>query len=218
MFSHAGAIIFQNDISALERILLDADGRLQPVEFAAIRNFSQNDISAFCHKHGVYQIITTELVRFVRKQIEGYRTIEIGAGNGCFGRALGVPLTDSKIQDSAWMRAYYKQINQPRVTYGDDVKKLEALQAIKVLNADAAVASWVTNKKKATTVDGCFGGVDEAILSKRLKRYVFVGNRETHKNKELLRYCTPIEYRFDWLVSRSVFKNKNIIWVFDFKN
>lgn len=218
MSSHPATILYQTDISALEKILLDESGRLQSVPFAAIRDVPQNDISVFCHAHGVYQIITHELVEFVGERIENFNAVEIGAGNGCLGRSLGIPLTDSKIQDSAWMRDYYRKIGQPRVRYGDDVKKLEALQAVKVLKADAAVGCWVTNKKKATTADGCFGGVDEAILSKRLKRYVFVGNLNTHKTKELLRYCTPTEYRFEWLVSRSIRRSENLIWVFDFKN
>lgn len=210
-------ILDQTNIEYLEKILLDENGRLQPVPFDEIRNAPQNDVSVFCHRHGIYQIVTTELVGFVRGQIEGFNAIEIGAGNGCLGRALGIPLTDSRIQNTAEMKNFYKSIGQPVVNYGADVRKLEALKAVKLLKADAAVGAWVTHKKKATLPDGCFGGVDEAILSKRLKRYVFIGNRITHRHKEMLRFSTPRVFRFDWLVSRSMNRAANVVWVFDFE-
>ncbi len=206
------------DISSLEKLLLDAGGNLQPVPFDAIKKFPQNDISYFCHQYGIYQIVTTELVEFVREQIEDFSAIEIGAGNGCLGRALGIPLTDSKIQEAKDVKNFYGQIKQPPVRYGADVRKLDALTAVKMLKATAAVGAWVTHKYKSHLPDGFFGGVDEAVLSKRLKRYVFVGNAITHKNKEMLRFCQPKEYRFDWLVSRSPNRAQNIIWTFDFTN
>ena len=209
------SILDVSDISYLENILTGADGLLKVVPFAAVRDIPQNDISQFCHTHGIYQIITRELVEFVQAQIGELRAIEIGAGNGCLGRALGIPLTDSKIQESAVMKRLYSQIGQPPVKYPPDIKKLEALMAVKVFKAEAAVGCWVTHQYKSHLPDGCFGGVNEAVLSKRLKKYIFVGNAVTHKNKELLRFCQPTEYRFDWLVSRSVIRDENVIWVFD---
>lgn len=218
MLNQTTYVLEQTDVSALESILLDENKRLQPVPFDAVRDFSQNDISVFCQKHGVYQIVTTELVEFVRTQIADFRTIEIGAGNGCLGRALGVPLTDNRMQERAHIKRFLAQMKQPPVHYADDVQKLEALTAIKILRAEAAIGSWVTHKWKPGMSDGNQWGVDEAVLSCRLKRYIFVGNFHTHKTKELLRYCTPKEYRFDWLVSRSMHRRENLIWIFDFKN
>lgn len=210
-------VLEPSDIEYLERILLDENGLLKPVPFAAIRSVPQNDISVFCHKHGVYQIVTTELVEFVSEKIAGYKTIEIGSGNGCLGRSLGIPLTDSRIQETGEMKLLYASMKQPRVCYGADVQKIEALQAVKVLKAEAAVGAWVTHKYKHHLGEGCYGGVDEAILSKRLKRYVFVGNEITHRNKELLRFSKPSAYKFDWLVSRSPNRGANVVWIFDFE-
>lgn len=211
------AVLDQTNIEYLEDILLDEEGQLQPVDFEQIKNAPQNDLSLFCHQHGIYQIVTKQLVEFVRQQIEGFRSIEIGAGNGCLGRALDIPMTDSFIQATGEMKKFYGDIGQPLVRYGADVRKLDALKAVKLLNAEAAVGAWVTHKYKRTLPDGCYGGVDEAILSKRLKRYVFIGNAITHRTKELFRYSTPAEYKFDWLVSRSINRGSNVIWVFDFK-
>ena len=204
------------DISYLEHILVGADGYMNTIPFAAVRGIPQNDISLFCHAHAIYQIITDELVEFVGNEIGELSAIEIGAGNGCLGRALGIPLTDSKIQEEAQLKRFYKEIGQPPICYPPDVKKLDALDAVKILKAEAAVGSWVTHKYKSHLRDGFFGGVDEMVLSKRLKKYIFIGNAQTHKNKEMLRFCKPVEYRFEWLVSRSVNRSENIIWVFNF--
>lgn len=217
MISQGIKVLDQTNIEYLEKILLDDWGRLQPVPFASIKDAPQNDISVFCHKQGIYQIVTTELVEFIGGQIKDFdRPIEIGSGNGCLGRALSIPMTDSFIQNTGEMKNFYRSIGQPVVRYGADVRRLDALKAVKLLKADAAVGAWVTHKKKPHLRDGLYCGVDEAILSKRLKRYVFVGNRSVHRHKELLRYCQPKEYRFDWLVSRSVHRAENLIWVFDF--
>lgn len=203
------------DVTYIERILFDENGLLQSVPFKAIQHISQNDLSVFCHKHGIYQIVTTELVEFVQERIEGFRTIEIGAGTGCLGRALGIPMTDSRIQETAEMRQIYSRLGQPVVRYGADVEKLDALRAVKVHKAEAAVGAWVTHKFKHHLGEGCYGGVDEAILSRRLKRYVFIGNEITHAGKEMLRFCTPRIYKFDWLVSRSPNRAANVIWIFN---
>ncbi len=210
------SILIPSDISNTEKILLCENGLLRSVSFKEIRGISQNDISLFCHKHAVYQIVTTELVRFIAGQINGFKTIEIGSGNGCLGRALGIPLTDNRMQERPEILAYYREMKQPAIIYPKDVGKYDALDAIKIFGCDAAVGSWVTHKKKPHLPDGNMYGVDEAVLSQKLKRYVFIGNEITHQTKELLRISTPKVYKFDWLISRSMNKEANVIWVFDF--
>lgn len=205
------------DVAYIERVLLDENGLLQSVPFETIRDIPQNDLSVFSHKHGIYQIVTDELAEFVREKIEGFKTIEIGAGNGCLGRALGIPITDSRIQETAEMKMLYGRLRQPPVRYGADVQKLDALKAVKVFQAEAAVGAWVTHKFKHHLGEGCFGGVDEAILSKRLKRYVFIGNEITHARKEMLRFCQPEVHKFDRLVSRSMNRAANVVWIFNFE-
>lgn len=211
-----GVVLVPEDISELESVLLGQAGLLRPVPFAAIKGFSQTQISYFCYKHAVYQIVTTELVDFVSTQIDGFNTIEIGSGNGCLGRALGIPLTDNKMQDREDVKGFYRRLDQPTISYPDDVQKIDALTAIKRKKADCAVGSWVTQKYKVGMREGNFLGVDGAILSKQLKRYVFVGNYDRAQQQEVLRYCTPVEYKFEWLVSRSMNRAANLIWVFDF--
>lgn len=210
------SVVQVEDISALESVLLGADGLMQPAAYDELRSFSQNQISYFCWKYGVYQIITTELVDFVREKIEGLNAIEIGAGNGCLGRALGIPMTDSHQQARPDMQAYYKKLNQPVTKYPGDVVKAEAIWAIKSSGANCAVGSWVTQKYKPGMVDGNQWGVDGAILAARLKRYVFIGNEIRHSGQDVLRYCPPDVYKFDWLISRSPYRFANVIWIFDF--
>lgn len=211
------ALLIEEDISALEQLLLDPEGLMVPVPFAELNAFSQNQISLFCWKHAVYQVITTELVDFVREQINGFSAIEIGAGNGCLGRALHIPLTDSRQQERADIQAYYRRLKQPVISYPSDIETMDALWAIKKYQANCAVGSWVTQKYKTGMKDGNAWGVDGAVLAARLKRYVFIGNEHRHQSQDVLRYCRPTAYKFDWLVSRSLERAGNVIWIFDFK-
>src|ERR1700744_75875 len=114
------------DISSLESLLLRGN-EIIPADFNDINQFSQNQISYFCLVYGVYQIPTTELIDFLKSQIDDKsRTIEIGSGNGCIGRALGIRMTDNKMQDEPFFKAYYQLIQQPTILYGDDVIKIDA--------------------------------------------------------------------------------------------
>lgn len=211
------SLIVDEDISALEALLLGPDGLMRPVPYADLQKFSQNQISLFCWGRGIYQIVTTELVDFVRNEIEDFHAIEIGAGNGCLGRALGIPLTDNRMQELPEVKAWYKRLGQPVMEYPADIVKMDAIRAIKATGADCAVGAWVTQKYKPGMKDGNFMGVDGAILAARLKRYVFIGNEERHMSQEVLRYCQPKIYKADWLISRSLHRQKNMIWIFDFK-
>lgn len=210
-------VLDDEDTAPLEKVLLDERGILRSVPFAALEGFSQNRISCFCHRFGVYQIVTTELVEFVRGELEGFSSaIEIGAGNGCLGRALGIPMVDNRMQEWKDIRYFYRSIGQPTVVYGADVRRLDAVTAVNVMKPEAAVGAWVTHKFKKGFTDGNFAGVDDALLARKLRRYVFIGNEKTHANKEMLRLCEPRAYKFDWLVSRSLHREKNVIWIFDF--
>lgn len=208
----------QEDITSLENILLDNYGQLRVVPYQNIQNFSQNQVSLFCLKHAVYQIITQELVDFLKKEIKGFLSIEIGSGNGCLAKALGIPATDNFLQERKEIKRIYHNAGQPTIRYGSEVKKQDALTAIKLHKANCAVGSWVTHKYKPRLQDGNKFGVDEMILAKKLEKYIFIGNSETHKNKELLRFCSPAAIKREWLVSRSMRRENNVIWIFDLMN
>ncbi len=222
------SILNEVDTSALETLLLK-DGLMQAVDHSTINQFTQNEISVFCVKNGIYQIVTTELVEFVRNEIGDSKAIEIGAGNGCLGRSLGITLTDSYQQAWPKIRAMYNNISQEPITYPRDIKNYNALSAISMFRPKTVVGAWVTElfKRNKVTLDGNGGikdlpsgnmyGVDEARFKGKIDKYILIGNENIHCDKEILRMFPYKTYKFDWLISRSMSREKNIIYVFDCK-
>jgi len=206
----------KEDISHVEGILL-RDGVLQVVDYERIKDMTTNQLCLFCVKHAVYQIVTTELVDFIRTEIGTKKAIEIGGGNGCLGRALGIPVTDLKAQENADVRAMYALMQQPVITYGQDVVKMEAMDAISSYGPEVVVSAWVTQKWKPGIKHGFDRGVDETYYKGRIEKYIFVGNQGPHGDKVIMKQFPFKKYQFDWLVSRSWYKDKNAIYVFDTK-
>jgi len=202
------SLLENNDISQLEEVLMEGD-RIVPVSYNWLKKFSQNDISAFCVKHGIYQIPTIELIEALQILIEGFKTIEIGAGNGSIGRALKIPITDNKLQERPKIAAYYNSIGQTPIKYPDDIIKMGGNHAVKTLKPDCVIASWVTDKK-----NGNYYGINEAEIVKSVKLYIHIGNSKTHANKEILQLFPYNVIRAKWLVSRSLSYDENIIYIF----
>ena len=202
------------DISHLEGIMLK-DGILQVVDYERIKDFTTNQMCLFCVRHAVYQIVTTELVNFIKGEIGTKKAIEIGGGNGCLGRALGIPVTDLKAQENSDVQAMYRLMQQPVITYGQDVVKMEAMDAISTYAPDVVVSAWVTQRWKPGIKHGFDRGVSETYYKGKIEKYIFVGNEGPHGDKEIMKMYPVKKYKFDWLVSRSWYKGKNCIWVFD---
>lgn len=202
------------DIEPLEALLLEG-GRMKAVDFAQLQPYTQNQVSLFCHKHGIYQIVTTELLDFVRKEIGDMSAIELGAGNGCLGRSLCIPITDNRMQEWPEIKAYYQLTQQPPVQYADDIICIDGNDAINHFKPDVAIATWLTQKWKPWTPTGNAAGVDECLFKGRIKKYIHIGNEKTHGDKEILEKYPFKSYKFPWLISRSMAINQNIIYVFD---
>lgn len=206
--------IEKTDISYLEKILLHK-GAMVPVPFDAIKDVPQNDISLFCHKHAIYQVVTTELVALLKQEINGYSAIEIGAGNGCLGRALKIPITDNCMQEWKEIQILYESLKQPVIKYPKDIIRLDAHKAIAQYKPEIIVGAWVTQKYKAGFSDGNLHGIEEDLFKGKANKYLFVGNEHTHGTKEILRKFSYRKFKFDWLVSRSMQKDKNVIYIFN---
>ncbi len=181
---------------------LDANGRLKvlPAEYWA--QFSQNEMLNFGVSHGIYCIPTVELVAWLREEIEGEPAIEIGSGNGVLAEAVGIPATDSMIQSDPQMRDLYSAADQAVVTYGPNVEKLEAEDAVLAHKPQAVSAAWVTHRyltHEPWRGGSIYGVREERIV--RAARYVFVGNARVHKHKPLLKLPHKV-YRYSWLISR----------------
>lgn len=208
------------EMKALENLLI-RDNKYIPVPASELGNFTHDQLRLFAHYHAIYQFPTTELIGWLQQMIGGSKAIEVGAGNGCIGRALGIPITDNKMQEWDHIKAYYSALTQPVITYGKDIEGLDALSAVKKYKPDIVIACWVTQLKKPHLEDGNMHGIDELELLKYVNQYILVGNINIHTTKEIYHNCPSThyiqEYKFDWNISRQMDPTKNRIFVWSRK-
>jgi hypothetical protein len=167
--------------------ILDADGHPRVVSAKVYRDTTQEERSRLCVEHGLYGLPTTELVDYLRTLIAGRSAIEIGAGNGVLAKALGIRATDSRMQEDPKIAALYDAVRQPVVRYGDQVERLDAVQAIRKYKPQVVVACWVTHKydaKRHAAGGNQFGVAEEKILA-ACENYIFVGNVQVHAGKSI---------------------------------
>lgn len=200
------------DLTDIENILINkTTGLLNLVSYNVLNKFDQNTISYFCYKHAIYQLPTIELIDFLKNEIGTFKSIEIGCGNGSIGRNLNIPITDNKLQERPDIRLYYIAINQPVISYPIDVEKIDAIDAIIKYKPEIVIGSWITDINNTGNTDA----IDESkIINSNIKKYIHIGNETTHSNKKILNGKHK-KIKFDWLLSRSLYKDNNIIYIFE---
>lgn len=152
-------------------------------------NFTQLDISAYCHKNALYGIVTHELLEFIKPHIIENETIEIGSGAGILGTALNIIMYDNFVQSWPDIRMFYDLMGQPVINYHRNTFKGDANTAILTLKPRVVVASWVTHRYNEyfPALGGNVHGVDEVAMFNDIEKYIFFGNDKTHKDKPLFR-------------------------------
>jgi hypothetical protein len=200
-------------------VLLDDKGLLKIVESSFYSKIPQEHLCLFCHKHGFYCLPTTELIDWLKNEIDLSSTIEIGAGHGAISRFLKIPSTDSRYMEQPEIRAYYALGGQPVTTYSEDIIKLDAISAIKKYKPITVFGCWITHKYREDEHErgGNMFGVDEDWVIKNINKYIVIGNEQTHSKKRILNLPHK-EYKFPWLYSRSLEYTKNIIYVWENTN
>lgn len=203
-----------SNITHLEQELLK-DGKVIPLPFSELGKYSQQQLSFFCYKYAIYQLPTTELIDFLKTELQG-SSIEIGAGNGCIGRAIGIRMTDNHLQDMPMIKLHYQMLNQPTIKYGSDVEKVGASKAVEKYKPETVVGCWITtaDKQRAQTVADFHGIDDTKLFNAGVKKYIHVGNEGTHLEKLKLFNQTVKQYKFPWLISRSLGREQNVIYIF----
>lgn len=196
------------DLSKIENEAM-IDNKLQVMPFAFYEQFTENEIKFFMHKYGIYVLPTTELIDWLRNNITGI-SIEIGAGHGAISRKLGIPITDSRMQERKEIQLMYLASGQPVIKYSDDIEKLDAEQAIKKYKPNTVIGAFVTHKFNG--VNGNHWGVDLKQLIKSVDKYIHIGNLTTHKDYGIYNSLTEQHY-FDWLITRSFNQEENRIFV-----
>lgn len=197
------------DLTAFNKEVLDSEGRLRILPHAFYKTQEVNTVLFFMHQFGIYVLPTLELIEFLRANIVG-SAIEIGCGNGAIGRALGIPVTDSKLQQEPLIAAYYKSINAPIISYPADVEKLDAEAAIQKYKPKTVVGAFITHKYNGKN-GNMYGVIEEKIIQSA--KYIHVGNNVTHGDKPILKHPHQSLY-FDWLITRSVNQEENRIMIF----
>jgi hypothetical protein len=214
-----GQILPNNiDISGIEKLCI-RDGLLVPVPASYLKTYKPETLAMFGHKHGYYTIPTTELIEWLRRQINGRSAIEIGAGNGCIGRALGIPMTDSWLQADPEIMLLYRIQGQPSIKYPPDVIKMDAELAAVTYRPQVYIASWLTSKWVPGSNYGNMYGPDERMFVTEGATYIHIGNEGIHGLKPLLKNSkvSVTRYKFPWLFSRTMTHKDNVIYVFRLK-
>jgi hypothetical protein len=201
------------------------DGIMLKVMPAAFyRTFTQVELYVFCAQNGLYGLPTTELLDTLNTlilEVSPHRhAIEIGAGNGAISRGLGIPGTDSHLQDTQAMQLYYKGLGLAPVKYGPGLFKLDGNTAVDKMRPEVVVGCWVTHKYSAFEHHrgGNTEGIDEDRILESVKRYIVVGNDVIHNQKPIMDKVTRV-IRGDYLFSKSIVGvDHNAIYVWDQKS
>lgn len=212
------------DARAVSQLMTDCmDGdhlRIMPAEYYS--RFRQQDLSAFCLVQGLYCLPTFELLDKLNELIleaDPYReAIEIGAGNGAIGRGLGIPATDSMMQDNPSVAYLYETVfKQPTVNYGKNVRQIDGNAAVESLRPNVVIGAWVTHMYDSRDPDrgGNVLGIDEWDILRRVRRYIVVGNTVIHGKKPIMSQVSQV-IKAPYLFSRSaMYHDKNAIFVWD---
>jgi hypothetical protein len=193
----------------IKLLLSEGDGRIKVLPSAVLAKIPIDLLQWYCVTHGVYGIPSVELIEHLRELLPPEDSIEIGAGNGVFGRALGLRMTDSFQQLSVEGRAadMLRHAQQVPVQYGSDVEKLDALAAIRTYKPKHVFGSWVTHKYRPERheLGGNEEGIDDLAVCRKIETYVVYGNDKVHFAKTKLleeaRQAKKIKFDFKKIYS-----------------
>lgn len=208
-------ILDPNKITDISKQLLLENGKVKLLPYQEWLSYTWEDFRFFCHQHARYGIPTRELVELIKNIIGARSAIEIGAGAGDLGYHLGIPMTDSRIQEEGIVRAMYEKMGQPIIKYGIDVEKLESLEAVKKYKPQVVLASWVTTfSPRETTFGSSPYGVKEKDILDLVETYILVGNLNFCGDKPIMKLPHSI-IEAPHIISRSINKEGNRVWVWD---
>lgn len=211
------SILTNQDVTYLDDFFYDHNGKFILHTDDELSRIPQEHLSIFCHKKAIYGIPSTELIGIIQSEISLSSVIEIGAGCGIFGEILDIPMTDSYMQELPEVKTYYKLLNQPTITYGSKVEKIDAVKAVLKYKPQIVFGSWITHKydNKNHVVGGNIFGVREEDILKSVNKYIMYGNHKTHRIKPLLQNRKCKIYKGDFMYSRSMSKSENCLYVWE---
>lgn len=210
----AVTMVRPSQVEYLDKHLLNDVGYVRVLPAAELHAIEPEHLRAWMNIQAIYQYPTTELVEFLLTRIPATRgTIEICAGRGRLGHALGVRAIDRYTCDEPEAHALYGMMGQPLIRPAVDVERMTAAKAVQKYKPHTVVGAFVTqrcvNSDPAGT--GSMFGVREETMLRKVRRYILVGNANTHRHKRI-RAKRHRTWRFPWLVSRALRQDLNEIW------
>lgn len=193
-------------------LLLDATGALRICPAADLDRLPHPWLMAWCFRYGHWLLPTTELVSWLRDEIGGRSAIEIAAGCGALGRALGIHRTDARLHESnAQVQDLYARVGHGPPRIPPDVETLEALAAVRAYRPQVVVCAWGTEFSPSRKLSGSGLGIDEKAIVQKVETYIHIGASSTHKHRTLPRPARVL--RPPWLKSRALRPEDNCIWI-----
>lgn len=202
-------------VEYLDNLLLDKYNHIKLLPAAFYHNLPKYHLFAWCTYNARYVIPTVELIYWLKKQINGRKAIEIGAGNGDLGYHLGIHMTDNYSQQLPEVLLWYQLHNQQPTRPGCNVEQLEAVEAVIKYRPDVVIGAYITQRATEDTKpqdSGNVYGPEEADLLWRVPCYIHMGNDRSHGDKRIRKYTHAV-YRPSWLVTRSAHPEENSIFV-----
>lgn len=181
---------------------------IRPLPYAEIASDTPDTLNMVMQALGLYTFPTQELVDWLHSEIdddpemEPHTAIEICCGTGWLGRSLGIPITDSRLQERPDIRqSYIVQMAVP-ISYPGDVEQLDALSAIRKYEPEYVIASYCTHLYGTGSLkSGNAFGVDTRWVRSHCRRFYHIGNDDIHFRDPIMK-MPHRRLQFPWLVTR----------------
>jgi hypothetical protein len=202
----------------LDSVLLDNEGRLKVLDTVVFGQINPIELKVWARNNGVFHFITTEMITWLKDRISGKAAIEICAGKGTIGRALGIPSTDSYVLQKP--RNLYKivELGEEPTNPPPDVLRYEAMQAVRKFKPAVVVGAFVSQVHRPwedyNIIPSSPFGVDEELLLQHVQTYIMFGNKGPHKFKRIFKHKHK-EYSFPWLHTRAQNQQLNRVWIWN---
>lgn len=207
------SFIENHDVTHLDSMLLDNNGFCRVLPAAEVNAIDRNSFRLWCGQRAIYLYPTLELIEHLTRFIAGRNAIEVGAGNGHLGNALGIQMTDSGMQTRPDIIAQYQAMGQACTCPPSSVDIIDAVDAVEKYQPQVVIASWLTHKWEPGMSTGNMYGPDESEIIAGVENYVHIGNDTIHWEKPIWSIAHSKSYH-PWIVSRAGAKEQDhvAIW------
>lgn len=161
--------VSESRLKYMDETLLGEDGFLQVLPEALYYQFTIDELAMWCAGMGYWIMPTVELIECITQEMIG-TGLEICAGSGVIGRALGIRSIDLKMSQYRFYRELFRSNNMCEPHYGEWVEEAEAGMEIQKTKPDTVVGGYVIPRG----ADRAFWGINEDILLKSVRKVILI--------------------------------------------